>query len=243
MKAADIMTPRVITVSADATIAEAIRLMLQNRISGLPVVDAAGNLVGLVTEGDFLRRAEDNTEKRRAHWLEFVLGPGRLADEYVRTHGRKVSEIMSPKPITAEESTPVAQIVGLMETKRVKRIPIVRGNKIVGLVSRANLLHVLGHLAATAKPTSKSDSDIRAKIVAELETQFWAPVAGVNVIVQNGEVELKGAIFDERQRQALKVAAENVPGVKAVHDHMVWIEPVSGTTLDPPPETPAAVAR
>lgn len=243
MNAADIMTPRVITVSKDATIAEAIRLMLQNRISGLPVVDAADNLVGVVTEGDFLRRTEDQTEKRRSHWLEFILGPGRLADEYVHTHGRKVSEVMSQKPITAEENTPVDRIVTLMESKRVKRIPIVRGNKIVGIVSRANLLHVLGRLATTAKPTPKKDRDIRAKIMAELEKQLWAPMAGMNIVVQNGEVELRGAIFDERQRQALKVMVENVPGVKAIHDHMVWIEPISGTTLDPPPETPTAATR
>lgn len=240
MRAADIMTPRVITVSANATIAEAIRLMLQNRISGLPVVDAAGNLVGIVTEGDFLRRTEDKTEKRRSHWLEFVLGPGRLADEYVHTHGRKVSEVMSQKPITADESTPVDRIVTLMESKHIKRIPIVRGNKVVGIVSRANLLHVLGRLAATAAPTSRDDSEIRAKIVAELKKQLWAPIAGMNIIVQHGEVDLKGVIFDERQRQALKVMVENVPGVKAVHDHMVWLEPISGTTLDPPPETAAA---
>ena len=244
MRAADIMTPRVVTISTEASIAEAIRLMLQNRISGLPVVDAAGNLAGIVTEGDFLRRAEDNTQKRRAHWLEFILGPGRLATDYVRTHGRKVGEVMSRTPVTADENTPVEKIVGLMESKRVKRIPIVRGNKVVGIVSRANLLHVLGHLAATAKPTSQGDSDIRAKIVAELDKQPWAPIAGINIIVQNGEVELKGAIFDERQRQALKVAVENVPGVKAVRDHMIWIEPISGTTLEPPAETPpAAVAR
>ena len=243
MRAADIMTPRVITISADATIAEAIRLMLQNRISGLPVVDAAGNLVGIVTEGDFLRRAEDNTEKRRSHWLEFVLGPGRLAGEYVHTHGRKVGEVMSSSPITAEENTPVEEIVRLMETKHIKRIPIVRGNKVAGIVSRANLLHVLGHLAADAKPTAQSDSDIRTKIIAELSKQSWAPVAGINIIVKDGVVELKGAIFDERQRQALKVAVENVSGVKAVRDHLVWIEPISGTTLEPPPESPAAAAR
>jgi CBS domain-containing protein len=244
MRAADIMTPRVITVSGNATIGEAIRLMLQNHISGLPVVDPAGNLAGVVTEGDFLRRAEDNTEKRRTHWLEFVLGPGRLADDYVRTHGRKVNEVMSRKLVTADENASVREIVRLMETKRVKRIPIVRGNKVVGIVSRANLLHVLGHLAATAKPTSKTDSDIRAKIVAELEKQkSWAPITGVNIIVHNGEVELKGAIFEERQREALKVAVENVPGVKAIHDHMVWVEPISGTTLDPPPETPVAAVR
>lgn len=243
MRAADIMTPRAITTSPDASIAEAIRLMLQNRISGLPVVDAAGNLAGIVTEGDFLRRAEDNTEKRRTHWLEFLLGPGRLAGEYVRTHGRKVGDVMTRAPVTAEENTAVEEIVRLMETKRIKRIPIVRGNKVVGIVSRANLLHVLGRLAAEAKPMSQGDSDIRAKIVAELEKQSWAPTAGINVIVKDGEVELKGAIFDERQRQALKVAVENVPGVKAVRDHLVWIEPISGTTLEPPPETPTAVAR
>jgi CBS domain-containing protein len=243
MKAADIMTPRVITISTDAPITEAIRLMLQNRISGLPVVDAYGSLVGIVTEGDFLRRAEDNTEKRRAHWLEFILGPGRLAGEYVRTHGRKVGEIMTSGLVTVAESTPVEEIVRLMETKRVKRVPVVRDKKVVGIVSRANILHVLGHLAATAKPSSKDDSDIRTKIVAELEKQPWAPTAGVNIIVHGGEVELKGAIFDERQRQALKVAAENVPGVKSVHDHLVWIEPISGTTLDPPSETAKATAR
>jgi len=243
MRAADIMTPRVITISSEATIAEAIRLMLQNHISGLPVVDAAGNLVGLVTEGDFLRRAEDNTEKRRAHWLEFILGPGRLATDYVRTHGRKVGEVMSRTPVTAEENTPVEKIVSLMETKRIKRVPIVRANKVVGIVSRANLLHILAHLAAEAKPTSQADTDIRTKIVAELEKQPWAPTAGINIIVQNGEVELKGAIFDERQRQALKVAVENVPGVKTVHDHMIWIEPISGTTLEPPAEAPKAAAR
>src|SRR3974390_1681303 len=128
MKAADIMTPHVITISADASIAEAIRLMLQNRISGLPVVDAGGNLMGIVTEGDFLRRVEDNTEKRRAHWLEFILGPGRLAGEYVRTHGRKVSEIMTRDPVTAVEGAPIEEIVRLMETKRVKRVPVVRGS-------------------------------------------------------------------------------------------------------------------
>jgi CBS domain-containing protein len=240
MRAADIMTPRVITISADATIAEAIRLMLQNHISGLPVVDAADNLIGIVTEADFLRRAEDNTDKRRAHWLEFILGPGRLATDYVRSHGRKVGEVMSRTLVTADENTAVEKVVSLMESKRVKRIPIVRGNKVVGIVSRANLLHILAHLAAAAKPTAQGDSDIRAKIVAELQKQPWAPTAGINVIVHDGEVELKGAIFDERQRQALKVVVENVPGVKAVRDHMVWVEPVSGITLDPPP---AAAAR
>lgn len=243
MKAADIMTPWVVTTSADAPIAQAIRLMLQNRISGLPVVDAAGNLVGIVTEGDFLRRAENDTEKRRPRWLEFLLGPGRLAGEYVRTHGRKVGEVMTPTPITADENTPIEGIVRLMETKRVKRIPVVRANQVVGIVSRANLLNVLSRLAAEAKPTAKGDSDIRMKIVAELEKQSWAPRAGVNIIVKNGEVDLKGAIFDERQRQALKVAVENVPGVTVIHDQLIWIEPETGIALESPRDIASSAPR
>jgi len=243
MQARDIMTPRVVTIRSDATIAEAIRLMLQNRISGLPVVDSAGNLVGVVTEGDFLRRAESATEKRRARWVEFILGPGRLAAEYTHTHGRKVSEVMSDKPVTVDEYTPVTKVVGIMEQRRIKRVPVVRGNKLVGIISRANLLHILGRLAGEAKPTSQSDSDIRTKILAELAKQPWAPTAGLNVIVRDGIVELKGAIFDERERAALKVAAENVPGVKAVRDQLIWIEPISGTALEPPAEETAASVR
>ncbi len=240
MQARDIMTPRVVTVRPDATIAEAIRLMLQNRISGLPVVDAAGNLVGIVTEGDFLRRAEAGTEKRRPRWVEFILGPGRLANEYTHSHGRKIREVMTDTPVSVDEFTPVSQIVSLMEQRRIKRVPVVRANKLVGIVSRANLLHIMGRLAAEAKPTSQSDADIRAKILAELAKQPWAPTAGLNVIVRDGVVELKGAIFDERERAALKVAAENVPGVKAVQDHLIWIEPISGTALEPPEEPKAA---
>lgn len=240
MLARDIMTTRVITIAADATIGEAIRLMLQNRISGLPVLDSAGNLVGLVTEGDFLRRPEAGTEKQRSRWMEFLLGPGRLAAEYTQTHGRKIREVMTEKVVSVDETTPVAEIVRLMETRRIKRVPVRRGGKLVGIVSRANLLHVLGRVVAEVKPVSKDDADIRTRVLAELAKQPWSPATGVNVIVRDGIVELKGAIFDERERAALRVCAENIPGVKAVRDHLVWIDPISGTAIDPPAETPVA---
>jgi CBS domain-containing protein len=240
MKALDIMTPRVVTIRSDATIGEAIRVMLQNRISGLPVVDQAGNLVGIVTEGDFLRRAEDKTEKQRSRWLEFLLGPGRLASDYVHTHGRLVREVMTKDVATAGEYEPVENIVQMMEKRRIKRIPIVRGNKIVGVISRANLLHILGRLVADAQPAAQSDTEIRSRILAELDKQSWAPNTALNVLVHDGVVELKGAIFDERQRAALKVVAENIPGVKQVRDHLIWIEPISGMTMDPPAEEPSS---
>jgi CBS domain-containing protein len=234
MKAKDIMTRRVISIGPDASIFQAARLMLQNRISGLPVVDPAGVLVGMVTEGDFLRRAETGTERRRPHWLEFMLGPGRVAADYTHSHGRKVDEVMSDKPLSVSENTPVDEIVSLMERHRIKRVPVTRDARLVGIVSRANLVRAMLPVARAAQPPAQSDLDIRQHIMAELETQKWAPVALVDVTVNKGIVDLWGTIFDERDRKALTVLAENVAGVKAVTDHTVWVEPMSGFVLEAP---------
>ena len=135
MKAGDIMTGRVITISPDATVLEAIDLMTKNHISGLPVIDASGALVGMVTEGDFLRRAETGTARKRPRWLEFLVGPGRLAEEYVETHARKVGEVMTRDLVTIAEDTPLAEVVHQMEHRRVKRLPVMRGTQVVGIVS------------------------------------------------------------------------------------------------------------
>jgi CBS domain-containing protein len=226
MKVRDVMTWGVISVEPDASVTRAVRLMLQNNISGLPVVHANGSLVGIVTEGDFLRRSELGTQRHRPRWLEFLIGPGRLAAEYVRTSGRKVGEIMTPDPYTIGTNTPLEEVVQLMERHRIKRLPVVEDGKPIGMVSRANLLHALASLAREAKPSAGDDTAIRDRIVAECAKQPWAPQ--INPVVRNGVVELWGTIMDERERQAFIVAAENVPGVKAVHDHLVWVEPMSG---------------
>jgi CBS domain-containing protein len=143
MQAADVMTPKVLSVSPDASILEAMQLMLLNGVSGLPVIDQCGSLVGIVTEGDFLRRVETGTEKERPKWLEIFMGPGRLADEYVHTHGRRVAEVMTPDPFTIAEDTPLEDVVDSMERRRIKRVPVVREGRLVGIVSRADLLHAL----------------------------------------------------------------------------------------------------
>jgi len=231
MKARDVMTPRVISVEADAPILRAVRLMLQNRISGLPVVGPRGELVGMVTEGDFLRRGETDTERHRSRWLEFVVGPGRLAEEYARARGRKVDEVMTAEPVTVTEDTPLDEAVRMMERHHIKRLPVVREGKLVGIVSRADIMHALVSLAPEAKEVT-DDAGIRARILAEYQNQFWAP--RVNVVVRDGVVDIWGTIADERERQAIVVAAENVPGVKVVHDHVVWIEPNSGFIFQSP---------
>jgi CBS domain-containing protein len=238
MKAKDVMTSPVISVEPDAAVLQAVRIMLQRRVSGLPVVDRAGRLVGIVTEGDFLRRAETGTQRRRPRWLEFLAGPGRLAQDYARAHARKVSEVMTPEPITVDEETPLEDIVRLMEKRQIKRIPVVCGNDIVGIVSRANLLHALASVAREAKPVEQSDEAIRAQLLAELAKQSWAPAALIDPVVRNGVIELWGTITDERERPALVIAAENVPGVKGVHDHLAWVDATSGMVFGPAEESP-----
>lgn len=232
MKATDVMTRQVISVAPDAPILQAIQSMLDNKISGLPVVDASGKLVGIVTEGDFLRRAETGTERRRPRWLEFLLGPGRLADEYTHTHGRTVAEVMTRDPRTVAEDTPLEQAVQLMEKHRIKRLPVMRGDQVVGIVSRANLLHALAALARVAPPPAKDDAEIRTRILADLEQQKWAPLLSINVVVRDGIVELWGVLRDERQRAAMKVLAENVAGVKRIEDHLVSYDPIAGIAID-----------
>jgi CBS domain-containing protein len=232
MRAAEVMTKDVVSVGPDESILEAARLMLQRKISGLPVVDTGGNLVGIVTEGDFLRRAELGTGRPRPRWLEFLVGPGRLAAEYTQSHGRKVSEVMTADPWTVTEDTPLGDIVELMERRHVKRTPVTRGTKIVGIVTRASLVRALVGLARKARLGAETDATIREAILAVLKNEPWAPVASIDITVHDGTVDLWGTIMDERARQALIVAIENVAGVKEIKDHLAWIEPASGMVIE-----------
>jgi CBS domain-containing protein len=236
MRVSEVMSHRVVSVAPTTLIAEAARLMLDHRISGLPVVDAGGKLVGIVTEGDFLRRAEVGTVKQRPRWLEFCLGPGRLADEYVHTHGRKVEEVMTRDVVSVSENASLDEVVSLMEKRGIKRLPVLRGRQLVGIVSRANMVRAL--LILTRSPASPLPSDraIRGKILAAVDKEPWGPRRTISVVVREGMVELYGSIFDEREREALRVLVENIPGVKGIQDHLVWIEPVSGMAFEAPGE-------
>jgi CBS domain-containing protein len=235
MNASDVMTREIISVRPDTTVAEAIRMMLDNRISGLPVIDEVGRLVGILTEGDLLRRGETGTERHRPRWLEILMGPGRLAEEYVRTHGRRIAEVMTRDPISVSPNTPLKEIVELMERHRIKRVLVLDGDAPVGILSRADLLRGLAGALAATPAAAMSDAEIRERILAELARAAWVPRDGIAITVENGVVDLNGVILDEKERDALRVAAENVPGVRAVEDHLVWVEPISGTVIDAPP--------
>jgi CBS domain-containing protein len=241
MRAHQIMTRSVISVTPDTSIIEAAAIMLKRHVSGLPVVDAAGKLVGIVSEGDFIHRGEIGTQRKRGRWLKFILGPGRSASDFVHEHGRKVSEVMTTSPLTITEDAALAEIVDIMERNNVKRLPVMNGDRVVGIVSRANLLQAVASLARQVPDPTADDDHIRKRVIDALERNEWCPF-GLNVIVRDGIVHLSGVITDESTRQAAVVAAENVDGVKKVHDHLCWVDTMSGIYLNSPEDDNLAKA-
>jgi CBS domain-containing protein len=241
MRAHQIMTRPVITVTPETTIVDAANTMLQRHISGLPVVDAAGKLVGIISEGDFIRRSEIGTQRKHGRFLKFILGPGKAATDFVHEHGRKVAEIMTREPLTITEDTALEEIVELMEKNHVKRLPVTRDGLIIGIVSRANLLQAVASLAREIPDPTADDDHIRNRVIDAIAKNDWCP-QGLSVIVRDGIVHLSGVITDDRSRSAAIVCAENVAGVKKVHDHLCWVDPMSGLYLMSPEDDDLAKA-
>jgi CBS domain-containing protein len=220
MRAKDVMYRAVATTTPETTVEEVARLMINLRISGVPVLDKNGQLVGIITEGELLRRAETGTERRRSRWSEWFSTNSRMAAEYVKSHARRVEDVMTREVVSVEELASLGEIAELMETRRIKRVPVVRNGKIVGIVSRADLLQVL---ASGGETTADEDSDrlIRERLLAELRKQEWAKSAESNVVVSDGVVHFWGTVGSEEERKALRVVTENIPGVRSIEDHTV----------------------
>ena len=221
MKAADVMVSNVITVGPDACLRDVAQILLTNRISAVPVVGADGKILGIVSEGDLMRRAEAGTGRHRPWWLAMLTGREVLAAEYVREHSRKVTDVMTRKVMTAAPETPLHDIATLLEKNGIKRVPIVKGDKVVGIVSRANLLQALASFRSQLKGGAPSDTQIRESVVARLNVEPWSRPALINVIVQDGMVELWGVVDSQTEKKAVRVAAEVTPGVRAVNDNLI----------------------
>jgi CBS domain-containing protein len=226
MQASDVMTTNVVTVGPDTRVGQIAALLLERRISGVPVVNADGRLVGIVTEGDLMRRPEIGTERRRGWWLRFFGDERARAEEYVRAHGSRAEQVMTRNVITVTEETPVSEIARLLEEHHIKRVPVVRDGRVVGIVSRANLLHGLAtHLDPTPPVRPMDDRSLREAVLRALERDGWTAHGRLNVIVRNGVVEFWGLVDSDESRRAIRVAAENVPGVVAVKDNLGGIRP------------------
>ena len=239
MRAHHIMTRDVITVTPHTGIEDAANIMLRTHISGLPVMDDAGQLVGIVSESDFLRRSEIGTGRKRAKWLQFLMGPGWAASDFVHERGRKVEDVMTQDPVTVGEETPLEDLVRLMEKNDIKRLPVLSGKRLVGIVTRSNLLQAVATLAHEIPDPTADDDHIRERITRAVNATDWRPI-GFEVSVRNGVVHLHGIITTDQARQATIVAAENTAGVKQVHDHLCFVDGYSGFYVESPEDMKAA---
>lgn len=229
MNVGDIMTQEVISIGPEATVADAAKLMLREHVSGLPVIGASHTLLGIVTEGDLLRRIETGTAKNRPRWLEFFASAHTLASEYVHGHSRRVTEVMTPDVIVVSEDMALERVVDLMERYKIKRLPVMREGRVVGILARANLLRALS-VSLPVSPIKAGDRTIRRQLEKELADRAWKPRL-TQIMVRDGVIDIWGYVTDERHRNAVRVAAENIPGVVKVRDHIMWFEPFSGVVV------------
>ena len=226
MRARDVMVSPVITAKPSASVREVAQLFLKHRISAVPVVDDQDRIVGIVSEGDLLHRAEAATSRQRSWWLLALTSDETLAGEYVKAHARRITDVMTTNVVTVGPDTPVHEIATLLERKAIKRVPVVENGRLVGVVSRANLIQAVGSARDTAD-APVSDSIIRETLVAHLKRQPWAHTSLVNITVTNGVVDLWGYMDSDAGRKAIRVAAEATKGVNAVNDNLVT-RPVQG---------------
>jgi CBS domain-containing protein len=226
MQVQDVMSRKVITVRPDTPAPEIARLLVENRISGVPVVDANDRVLGIVSEGDLIRRLEDTDDgRRRSWWLELLASPERRAEDYVRAHGRLARDIMTDVVSTIDEQATLAEAARLLEEKHIKRLPVVRDGRLVGLVSRADLLRALA--TAPAPEVKLDDRALRERLLAELDRAGQSYHPYVNIVVSEGVVHLWGFVGSAKEAEAMVLAARNVPGVTQVDSHLT-VRPALG---------------
>jgi CBS domain-containing protein len=222
MKAVDVMVRDVVTVKPDDEVADAVRLLAEHDVSALPVIDDDENVVGVISEADLIHRPEIGTEKQRPWWLEAVTPASKLAGEFAKSHGRRVEEVMSTDVVSASEDTPLGEIATLFERHRIKRVPILRGGRLVGIVSRSNLIQALASSSPVQSNSGgESDRKIRLELLDRLDNQDWTDFGERNVIVSSGIVHLWGLVGSQDEHKALLALAEGVPGVVSVSDEMI----------------------
>jgi CBS domain-containing protein len=238
MIVADVMSRNCVTIAPEATVEAAVNLMLSRQISGLFVVDRNGDLAGVLTEGDLLRRDEIGTQRHRPWWLRLLASPARQAHDFTQANGRHVRDVMTEDVLSIGQDAPLEEVVATMEKHRIKRLPVTADGRVVGVVSRSDLMRALIGRVRPQGPQDTDDRSIRTAILNALEAEAWAPTTTLNVTVADGVVDLWGSITNEEERHGIRVIAENAAGVKSVNDHLVYIEPYTGTVIEAP-DSPA----
>jgi CBS domain-containing protein len=227
MKAADVMTTEVVSIGPETSVRHIAQLMLRHRVSALPVLDDDGRLVGIVSEGDLMRRAELGSDRHRSWWLNLVACPEDIASEYVKQHGQRAKDVMTSRIISVDEGASVTTIAAILEEKRVKRVPVLKDGRLIGIVSRADLLH--GIATATLDNSAAGDDAIRRAVRTRIREDTGIRDSALSVTVSGGVVHLWGGLRSTAERRAAEVAANSVRGVGAVVDHTTLLPDLSGT--------------
>ena len=226
MLARDIMTTNVVTVPPEMTVSDIAQVLIDNRISGVPVVDGDGQPVGMVSEGDLLQQAGLRGERQRSWWLRLVSTPEQDAKDFVKQHGGTAADIMTTDIISVSEASPTTTIARLLEDNHIKRVPVLEGGNLVGIVSRGNLLQALaGHRDDGPQAPTADDRTVRHDVHAALQDKGWTSHGATNVMVTDGVVELWGWVETEAERKAMLVAAKEIAGVREVIDHLGAVPP------------------
>ena len=230
MKAKDVMTTEVVYADPETSVRSIAQTLLKRRISAVPVADDDGRVIGIVSEGDLMRRPESETERPRSWWLELIERPEDRASRYLKSHGLTARDVMTREPVTVTEDTPLEEIAILLERNAIKRVPVLRDGKLVGIVSRADLLHgLVARAVQAAKPVPVAPPTREAVIagIRDADLSFHY----VNVVVADDTVHLWGAVDSALQRDAIALAARRTPGVTRVENHLVVIPPQLGAAM------------
>lgn len=228
MKARDIMTTNVLMVRPDAPVREVATLMTERHVSGVPVISADNKIVGIVSQSDLLHRKELGTEARRKWWLRVFGDSDTMAREYTKAHGLKAQDVMTRHVTSVQEDAELADVAAILDRNKIKRVPVVRDGKVVGIIARSDLVKALSKSPATASSANVDNGTLHRTLTDKIRSLPWLETSFLNVVVNDGVVRLWGYVGSNDQRRALRVLVEETEGVKSVEDNLTVGFPTMG---------------
>jgi CBS domain-containing protein len=220
MKAHEAMSKDVIAVGPDRTVREIAALLVRHRISAVPVVSEDGRVIGIVSQTDLGHRSETDTEKRRKWWLDLFADSSAKAREYIKSHGIVAEDVMTRFVVSVSKDAQLSEVAEILDTHRIRQVPVMEGGKLVGMISRADLVRKLAEATITPSTARPENGALQKAIWERIKAQSWLEAALVNIAVKDGVVELWGAVASDEQRRALRILVEGVSGVQRVEDNV-----------------------
>jgi CBS domain-containing protein len=228
MKGQDIMTRDVATVRPETSVRDIAALMMEKQISGVPVVGDDGTIVGIVSEVDLLHRAEVGTERKHKWWFWVFADSDAAAREYAKAHGLAARDVMSRYVVSVRDDADVRDVADILDRQRIKRVPVVRDGRLVGIISRRDLVRALSQVQVSKTAATVDNAVLHERLRDRLRSQSWLNDGHINVAVNDGVVELWGLVVSADQHRALRALVEGTEGVRRLEDHLAVGGPLRG---------------